>query len=169
MRKFKRLSLLFFLGGFTLVACGNSQPKTENTESFETNITVNTDTEISTKGKPIYLTKADFLAKVMDFEKNPEEWKYLGDKPALIDFYADWCGPCKKIAPMLEELAAEYDNDIYIYKIDVDKEKELAGIFGIQSIPSLLFVPMEGAPQMARGALPKAEMSKAITEVLLKK
>lgn len=117
----------------------------------------------------IHLTKEEFLTKVMDFENNPTEWKYLGDKPAIIDFYADWCGPCKMIAPVLEELAAEYADDIYIYKIDTEREQELAAIFGIRSIPTLLFVPMGEAPQMAQGAMPKHAFKEAIENVLLKK
>lgn len=119
--------------------------------------------------KTIHLTKADFLAKVANYETNPEEWKYLGDKPALIDFYADWCGPCKAIAPILEELAAEYDGQIYIYKIDTEAEQELAGVFGIRSIPSLLFIPMGESPQMAQGAIPKPQLKEAIDQLLLKK
>ncbi|MDL2281795.1 thioredoxin [Parabacteroides sp. OttesenSCG-928-G06] len=117
----------------------------------------------------IQLTKADFLSKVANYEANPSEWKYLGDKPAIIDFYASWCGPCKMIAPILEELAAEYGDSIYIYKIDTEKEQELAAAFGIRSIPSLLFIPMNGTPQMAQGALPKSSLKEAIDNVLLKK
>jgi thioredoxin len=117
----------------------------------------------------IHLTKADFLTKVANYEASPEEWTYLGDKPALIDFYADWCGPCKAIAPVLEELAAEYDGQIYIYKIDTDAEQELAAVFGIQSIPSLLFVPMDETPQMAQGVIPKPQLKEAIEQFLLKK
>jgi len=120
-----------------------------------------------TKMKTINLSKADFLAKVTNYEANPGEWKYLGDKPAIIDFYADWCGPCKATAPILEELAGEYSGKIYIYKINVDSEQELAALFGIRSIPSLLFIPMKGKPQMSQGAMPKAELKKAIDEVLL--
>lgn len=117
--------------------------------------------------KTIHLTKADFLSKVANYETSPDTWVYLGDKPAVIDFYADWCGPCKSIAPVLEELAAEYEGEIYIYKIDTEKEQELAAAFGIRSIPALLFVPMEGDPQMARGALPKTTLKEAINTVLL--
>ena len=119
--------------------------------------------------KTIELTKADFLTKVANYETSPNEWKYLGDKPALIDFYASWCGPCKMVAPILEELAAEYGDSIVIYKVDTEKEQELAAAFGIRSIPSLLFIPMEGKPQMAQGAMGKADFQKAINEVLLKK
>ncbi|HQB68768.1 MAG TPA: thioredoxin [Paludibacteraceae bacterium] len=117
----------------------------------------------------IHLTKADFLKKVVNYEANPTEWKYLGDKPAIIDFYASWCGPCKMIAPILEELAAEYDGQIYIYKVDTEAEQELAAVFNIRSIPSILFVPMEGQPQMAQGAMPKASLKEAIESVLLVK
>lgn len=121
------------------------------------------------KMKTIELTKADFLAKVMDYEANPQEWKYLGDKPAIIDFYASWCGPCKMVAPILEELAEEYDGQIYIYKVNTEKEQELAAMFGIRSIPSILFIPMGEQPQMAMGAMPKSSFKEAIDKVLLKK
>lgn len=121
------------------------------------------------KGVTIHLTKADFLTKVADFEKEPNDWKYIGDKPAIIDFYASWCGPCKMIAPILEELADEYKEDIYIYKIDTEQEQELAALFGIRSIPTLLFIPMNGQPQMAQGALPKSAFEEAIRSVLLGK
>lgn len=122
-----------------------------------------------TKMNTVKLTKADFLTKVFDYESNPTEWKYLGDKPAIIDFYADWCGPCKMIAPILDELAQEYQGEIVIYKIDTEAEQELAAAFGIRSIPSLLFIPMGEQPQMVQGALPKSEFKKAIETVLLKK
>ena len=121
------------------------------------------------KMKTIELTKADFLKKVMDYETNPNEWKYLGDKPATIDFYASWCGPCKMVAPILEELAEEYDGQIYIYKVNTEEEQELAGLFGIRSIPSILFIPMGEQPQMATGAMPKSSFKEAIDKVLLKK
>ena len=119
--------------------------------------------------KTIELTKADFLKKVMDYETNPNEWKYLGDKPAIIDFYASWCGPCKMVAPILEELAEEYDGQIYIYKVNTEEEQELAGLFGIRSIPSILFIPMGEQPQMTTGAMPKSSFKEAIDKVLLKK
>jgi thioredoxin len=128
-------------------------------------------TEVKAEAKigTIHLTKAEFLAKVANYEKEPNEWRYLGDKPCIVDFYATWCGPCKMIAPILEELAKEYNGQIYIYKVDTGEEQDLANAFGIRSIPSLLFCPMKGKPQMAQGALPKDAMVKAINEVLLKK
>ncbi|MDR2914026.1 MAG: thioredoxin [Tannerella sp.] len=121
------------------------------------------------KMKTIQLTKADFLSKVANYEVSPDEWKYLGDKPAIVDFYADWCGPCKMIAPILEELATEYGDSMYIYKVNTEKEQELAAAFGIRSIPSLLFIPMSEQPQMVQGAIPKNSLKEAIDKVLLKK
>lgn len=114
-----------------------------------------------------HLTKEKFLEKVFNYEQN-KEWKFEGKLPALIDFYADWCGPCKMVAPILEELSKEYEGKINIYKIDTEKEQELAGVFGIRSIPSLLFCPVEDQPQMAAGALPKDTLKQAINEILLK-
>jgi thioredoxin 1 len=112
-----------------------------------------------------HLTKETFKAKVFNFESN-KEWKYEGLKPAIIDFYADWCGPCRMVAPILEELKEEYGDKLEIYKIDTEQERELSALFGVQSIPSLLFVPVEGQPQMAMGALPKDTFRRAIGDVL---
>ena len=106
-----------------------------------------------------------FKGKVFNFEVN-KDWKYEGSKPCLIDFYANWCGPCKMVAPVLEELQKEYGDKIVIYKVNTEEEQELAGMFGIQSIPSFLFVPQDGQPQMAMGALPKQTFEKAFTDVL---
>ena len=145
----------------TLSACGQTKKETK-TESK------NQSKETKTMGT-IHLTKSEFLSKVVNYEKNPTEWKYLGDKPCIIDFYASWCGPCKTIAPILEDLAKEYDGQIYIYKINTEEEQDLAAAFGIQSIPTILFCPMKGDPQMAQGALPKESFKEAITGVLLKK
>jgi thioredoxin 1 len=114
---------------------------------------------------PEQLTKDTFLEKVFNYEEN-SDWKYEGELPCIIDFYADWCQPCKMVAPVLEELAEEYDGKVNIYKVDTESEQELAGAFGIQSIPSLLFVPMDGKPQMAAGALPKDTLVQAMKEVL---
>jgi len=112
-----------------------------------------------------HLTLASFKEKVFDFENN-KDWKFEGNKPCLIDFYADWCGPCKIVAPVLEELKKEYGDKLEIYKINTEQEKELSSIFGIQSIPSLLFVPQDGQPQMAQGALSKESFKQAFQDVL---
>ncbi len=119
--------------------------------------------------KTINLTRAEFLKRVSNYEANPEKWEYIGDKPCIIDFYAEWCGPCKMLSPVLEELAAEYADDIYIYKVNTEVEQQLSAEFGIRSIPTMLFCPMGEAPQMAAGALPKNDLKKAIDELLLKK
>lgn len=111
------------------------------------------------------LSKDVFKAKVFDFESN-KEWKFEGDKPCIIDFYADWCAPCRMLTPIMEELSEEYKGKVDIYKIDTEKEQELAAMFGIRSIPSILFVPKDGQPQMATGALPKDALEKAIEDVL---
>lgn len=154
----KKLLFTLLIAGLAFTAC-NGQTKTEEKETEKK----------ESKMKTIHLNKIDFLKKVANYEANPGEFKYLGDKPALIDFYADWCGPCKAIAPVLEELAKEYDGEIYIYKINTEEEQELAALFGIRSIPSLLFVPIGDQPQMAQGALPKTALKEAIDKVLLKK
>ncbi len=112
-----------------------------------------------------HLTKETFLEKVFDYEKN-KEWQFQGDKPCIIDFYADWCGPCKMLTPILEEISKEYEGKIDIYKINTEDEQELAAIFGIRSIPSMLFCPMNDKPQMSVGALPKNAIENAINEVL---
>lgn len=117
----------------------------------------------------IHLTKAEFLAKVANYEASQGEFNYLGSKPCLLDFYAPWCGPCKTIAPILEELGEQYKDQIYIYKIDTEKEQELAAAFGIKSIPTLIFVPLDGQPQLVQGALPKEQLIRAIEDLLIKK
>ena len=112
-----------------------------------------------------HLTTAEFKEKVFNYEAN-KEWSYAGDVPCIIDFYADWCQPCKIVAPVLEELEEEYQGKIKVYKVDTEAERELAAVFGIQSIPSLLFVPVDAQPQMAMGALPKETFEQAIKDVL---
>jgi thioredoxin 1 len=112
-----------------------------------------------------HLTKETFLAKVFNFEAN-KDWKFEGEKPCIIDFYADWCGPCKMVAPVLEELAKDFDGKLNVYKVNTEEEQELASAFGIRSIPSFLFVPASGQPQMAMGALPKDTFVKAFKDVL---
>lgn len=112
-----------------------------------------------------HLTKETFLSKVFNYEKN-KEWKFEGEKPCIIDFYADWCAPCKIVEPILEELSTDFEGKLDFYKINTEEQQELAAAFGIRSIPSFLFVPAEGQPQMAMGALPKDTFIKAFKEVL---
>ncbi|TRX66112.1 thioredoxin [Carboxylicivirga sp. M1479] len=112
-----------------------------------------------------HLTNETFKEKVFNYTDS-KEWKFEGTRPAVIDFYADWCGPCKMVSPILDELSAEYDGKIDIYKVDTEAERELAGAFGIQSIPSILFIPQDSQPQMAQGALPKDGFIRAFKDVL---
>ena len=146
-----RIPTILFLALITFFSVSASEPQSKE------------------KVKPIELTKATFLEKVFNYENNPDVWKYNGDKPAIVDFYATWCGPCRITSPILSDLAAEYGEDIYVYKIDVDKEPELARRFGVQSIPMFLFIPMNEQPQIAMGALPKKSFKEAIDTFLLKK
>jgi thioredoxin 1 len=123
--------------------------------------------KLKANGSPLMesLSKESFLQKVFNYEQN-KEWKFEGELPCIIDFYADWCGPCKMVEPILKELAKEYQGKLNIYRVDTQAQPELAAAFGIQSIPSLLFVPLSDKPQMAVGALQKETLKKAIKEVL---
>ena len=148
----KRMNFIYIIPLMFLVAnCSNTQSGKNN------------------DGDVILMKKADFLTKVFNYEENTTDWIYEGDKPCIIDFYADWCGPCKIIAPIMKELAAEYKDEIIFYKIDIDEETELARVFGISSIPLILFVPTEGQPHAALGALPKETMVEQINLILLSK
>ena len=161
--KLKSISILLLIFTMTLPSCGSGKGGGE--------VSANSETPASSKAKvkTIKLTKAEFLKRVVNYEGNPNEWKYLGDKPAIIDFYADWCGPCRSLAPVLEQLASEYEGDIYIYKVDTEVERELASAFAIRSIPTMVFIPMGEDPQVAQGALPKNVIKKAIEKTLLKR
>ena len=150
-----KITCMLLLTGALLLSCSGNQRSNKQPEK-----------EAITK--VIQLTKKDFLEKVANYETDPIEWKYLGDKPAIVDFYADWCMPCRMLAPVLEELAREFDGKIYIYKVDVEKEQELSAVFGIQSLPSLLFIPMNDNPQMTSGAMSKLELRKIINDLLLR-
>lgn len=116
----------------------------------------------------INLTKGGFLRRVSDIENNPDNWKFLGDKPALIDFYASWCNPCQRLLPIIDEIAAEYEGRIDVYKVNVDDEQSLSSYFGIRSIPTLLYVPMSEAPIKIPGAPSKAQLKENIEQFLLK-
>lgn len=131
--------------------------------------TPQTKTTASTTGKVIAMDREMFVKEVFDYTQNTNEWKFEGKKPAIIDFYATWCGPCRHVAPILKELAEQYKDQIVIYKVDTDKEKELSTAMGIQSLPTILFIPMNGQPQVLVGAADKATFERAIREVLLAK
>lgn len=114
--------------------------------------------------EPVHLDKSAFLNKVFNYEENPKKWVFEGNRPCIIDFYADWCGPCKKVAPIMKDLAKKYQGKVDVYKIDTDKPKELAQVFGIQSIPSVMFCPEKGKPAMYKGAFPKSKYQKLINK-----
>jgi len=156
-----------------LSSCG---AKSTNSASGQDNATLQTvsgtnepsgDGSNPVSGTPIHLNKAGFLSKVYDYEKNPNEWVFAGEKPCIVDFYADWCKPCKMIAPIMAELAGEYSDQITVYKINIDEERELAQYFGIQSIPTILFCPLKGKPQMTQGAQSKESFEKVVKDVLI--
>jgi thioredoxin len=162
---------------FSAISCKGQQDRSENGSGSAAAKTYPAENEYSTTpvpaDKPMHLTKADFLKLVMDYEKNTQNWIFLGDKPCLIDFYADWCAPCRVTSPILEDLAQEYAGKITIYKIDVAKEKELAAVFGVQSIPTFLFCPMTGNPTISSGIANSEEATRKlfirqIEELLLK-
>jgi thioredoxin len=111
------------------------------------------------------LTKETFKSKVFDYETH-QDWKFAGTRPAIVDFYADWCGPCRAVGPVLEGISKDYAGQVDVYKINVDQEQELAALFGVRGIPTLLFIPMQGAPQVASGALPRQTFDAAIKDVL---
>ncbi len=113
-----------------------------------------------------HLTLETFKEKIFNWEES-KDWQYKGELPCIIDFYADWCGPCKMVAPVLEDLSKEYDGKVNFYKVDTEDQQELAGLFGISSIPTFLFCPKVGKPQSAAGALPRSTFESAIADVLL--
>ena len=168
-----RIYLLFAMIFAMLASCNNpsAQENSSNTYIAQSDKQVaskaepvNTNKDVTTKlnTKPVKITKQDFLDKVMDYEKNPEEWIYKGELPCLIDFYADWCAPCRITAPILEELAAEYAGEITIYKVDIQREKELAQVFGITGIPAFLYCPLEGNPSISSGIARTVEETKQL-------
>ena len=120
------------------------------------------------ESKVKHLTYNEFLKKVWNFESNPSTFVYKGKLPAVIDFYADWCGPCRRVAPIMEKLAEEYDGKLLVYKVNTDQERELANAFQVKSIPMVLFIPLEGQPMMQVGAMQEADYKKIVTEKLLK-
>lgn len=157
--------LFLVIAVIALSSCSNANVdnKKDNKTNQEAATTAN-----ENKAKPEYLTYETFKEKVWNFEENPQEWVYKGDVPCVIDFYADWCKPCKMIAPIMEELAAEYDGKVKIYKIDTQNEKRLAQVFQIRSIPAVLFSPVEGKPMMQVGAMTKDAYMEIINKNLLK-
>lgn len=157
----KKLIMFSLMAAISLAACSQEKQSASSQPSGETAAAAVSDY------KPVEMNTQMFIDRVVDF-KNAKEWDYKGDKPAVIDFYATWCGPCKKLSPILDELSSEYAGNVLFYKVDVDREQELAGAFGIQSIPMVLLIPKEGKPYVVQGLRPKAELKEAIDSVLLK-
>ena len=148
----KKLVFILALAVISLQSCNSSQAKSNGNESNSNRTPAETVSQNDgAEGGTVKLNKAKFLAEVWDYESSPKEWKYKGTKPALIDFYADWCGPCKIAGPILEEISNEYAGKVTIYKIDTQVEQELAAVFGIQGIPYFLYIPMKGLPTPASG------------------
>ena len=168
------MNKLYNIATITLVlflfSCNQEKTRTADHKISETKNSVVKNEQITTSGdvKPIYLTTADFKERIWDYENNPEEWVYRGELPCIIDFYADWCKPCKMVAPIMDDLADVYDGRVIIYKVDTDKERELASVFQVRSIPSILFAPMEGKPAMQPGAMQKQDYMNIIDEYVLK-
>lgn len=149
----------------TMVSCkGQSEQIAEKSNVGEARVseTPVVQPAVTATGEPVHIDKAGFLKLIMDYEKNPEKWVFQGDKPCVVDFYADWCAPCRITSPILDELAREYAGKINVYKVDVDKEQELAAVFGIRSIPSFLFCPQSGQPTMSSGIAATREETKAM-------
>ncbi len=154
------LLILFTTAGISCTNRVNAEEK-QGKESTVSNKTNNT----NEGNEVIHLNKNSFKELVFDYENN-KEWSYNGKVPAILDFYADWCGPCKMLAPVLEELQSEYGGKIQVYKVNTDQERELASVFGIQSLPTIVFIPVDGKPQAAMGFRPKEDMENMITEIL---
>lgn len=142
----------------------NSEDKT-TTPTIKTKDTIKANNELATK----HLSTEDFKKKIMNYDEHPQEWVFEGNRPAIIDFYATWCGPCKMTAPIIERLARKYKGQIDFYKVDIDQERELAQIFGIRSIPTFLFIPMKGQPTAQMGAMQLADFEEIIESELLGK
>ncbi len=144
-------------------ACAEGAKQPKQTEAEATS-----EVAVAKDGNVVVMNKEMFIKDIFDYEKS-KDWKYKGEKPAIIDLYADWCGPCRMTAPIMKDLAKEYAGQILIYKVNVDNEKELAALFNATSIPLFVFIPMNGTPQLFRGAADKATYKKVIDEFLLKK
>ena len=165
----RNIFLIVMLGGLLMFAGCSDQKVAEAADAGRTLTSVDEDTNGNADDiKPEYLTAQAFKEKIWDYEKNPEEWVYNGELPCIVDFYADWCKPCKMVAPIMDDLADHYDGKVLIYKVNTDEQRELATVFQVRSIPSILFAPMDGKPAMQAGAMSKEDYIRIIDEFVLK-
>jgi thioredoxin len=169
MKRILSLLALFVLIAITATACNNANSGNDNNPKEVMASSVSSPSGGNSDAKPEFLTKDSFKEKIWDFEANPEKWVYEGSEPAIIDFYADWCKPCKMVSPILEEISKEYEGKIKVYKINTQKERDLAAIFQISSIPAFLYIPVDGKPQMDRGFKQKEAFEKVIHDILMVK
>ncbi len=159
----KKISFIIALApAFLFLGCSNMKGNQKESESGSKKTEA-----VKADAQPVQLTYNDFLTKVWNFEKNPQQWVYEGDEPSVIDFYADWCGPCKRLAPMMDEMAKTYTGKVRFYRVNVDQQQKLAAVFRIQSIPAVLFIPAKGKPMMQVGLLPHDSYISIINEHLL--
>jgi thioredoxin 1 len=167
----KKLVFILAVAIIALQSCSTSQAKSNTVEKPEKSVTPAESYSMaeSEAGGSVKLTKEKFLKEVWDYQNSPQEWKFKGDKPVLIDFYADWCGPCKIAAPILEEISHEYAGKITIYKIDTEVERELAAVFGISGIPAFLYIPKDGRPVMTSGIARSQEETKQMFKTNIEK
>jgi len=169
MKRITSLLAFFVLIAITASACSNSNSGNDNnvTETKTVSAEKPSGDEDEADSKPEFLTKETFKEKIWDYEANPDEWVYEGSEPAIIDFYADWCKPCKMVAPILDEISKDYAGKIKVYKIDTQKQRELASVFQVTSIPAFLYIPVDGKPQMDKGFKQKEAFEQIIKEFLI--
>jgi len=163
--KMKKISILLLaiLVNFGFTACNTNAAE----DKGKNEVKASASTKTETSGSVIYLNEESFRKLVWNYNQNPQEWLYEGNLPAVIDFYADWCGPCKRVAPIMDKLAKDYNGKVKIYKVDTDANRELSSVFGIRSIPSVLFIPQNGKPAMQAGAMQEEQYKQIIEEFVL--
>ena len=169
MKRITSLLAFFVVMAITATACNNANSGNDNNPNESKTTTVSNPSGEESDSKHEYLTKETFKEKIWDYETNSEEWVYEGTEPAIIDFYADWCKPCKMVAPILDEISKEYAGKIKVYKIDTQVQKELAAVFQVSSIPAFLYIPVDGKPQMDRGFKQKEAFEQVISDILMVK
>jgi thioredoxin len=169
MKRITSLLAFFVLITITASACNNANSGNDSNPAATKTASSENPSGDDLEAKPEFLTKDSFKEKIWDYEANSQKWVYEGSEPAIIDFYADWCKPCKMVAPILDEISKDYAGKIKVYKIDTQVQRELAALFQVTSIPAFLYIPMDGKPQMDKGFKQKEAFVQIINEVLLVK